>query len=276
MGRPHTEFIQTETLPWACVPADAARAGVRERALSHDAETGAASTMLLYPAGWRDEAAHALDCDEELFVLDGALRINAVDYGPGDYAYLPAGFRRAAMSSPSGATVLTFFESAPRRVAPDARCDARRLIEKVASNAMPWGDPGDPVVAAAANGAGLKVLREDPETMERTWLLRFGPDDPSRTTHGRVERHPVVEEFFLLDGEISMTCGVLTPGAYFWRPPMIEHGPVGTRKGLTAFFRCKGGPLTTLWSQDALPIVWEAPYRPTLPPELAARAGVRS
>lgn len=271
--RPHIEFIQAQVLPWTPQGPASARPGTEMKTLSRDAETGAASMIVRYPAGWRMGEARALACDEELFVLKGAFAVNGVTYRKGDYAYLPAGFARRDMASPEGADVLVFFEGASRKVEANAAAsDPTRLIEKTPSEEMAWGHPSDPTVAAAAKDAGRKVLREDPITKERTWLLKFGADDPAQTTHGHIERHPVVEELFLLSGEISMTCGVLKPGAYFWRPPHIPHGPFGSRTGLYGFFRCKGGPLTTQWSDEKRPIQWTADYKPTLPPELSNRA----
>jgi len=33
----------------------------------------------------------------------------------------------------------------------------------------------------------------------------------------------------------------MTAGSYFWRPGMVEHGPMLTRDGGLFFFRTKGG-----------------------------------
>ena len=231
--------------------------------------------MMKYPTNWILPEAHYLDSDEELFVLEGDLWVGSVRYAKGDYAYLPAGMPRPSMRSDTGAVVMTFHEGTHRTVygdAPVGLYDPTRLIAKIESEKMPWGDPSDPIVAATANGAGRKLLREDPRVGDRTWLLRFGPDDPKKMTHGRTETHPVVEEVFLMEGEISMPYGTLKPGAYFWRPPDIPHGPVGTLKGLFGLFRCKGGPMTTVWSRDESPMIWSAPYTPVLPPDMVPLA----
>jgi hypothetical protein len=144
--------------------------------------------------------------------------------------------------------------------------DPTLLIARISTTTMPWGAPSDPVIAAMANAPGRKLLREDPRNGERTWMLKMGADNPATFTEMRTETHPVVEESFLLAGEISMQCGVQQPGAYFWRPAGIEHGPVGTRKDMMGFFRTKGGPLSTNWSAKPKPMVWDVPYRPTLTP----------
>jgi quercetin dioxygenase-like cupin family protein len=272
MARPHIEFIQAQTLPWKTLGEGSSRPGADAKALSFDPVTRACTQIVRYPAGWAMHEAHYLDSDEEFYVLEGALWVGSVEYKKGDYAYLPAGMPRPGMHSTAGADVMTYHEGPHRTVngdAPVGLYDPARLIAKVESEKMPWGDPSDPVVAATANGAGRKLLREDPKTGERTWLLRFGADDPKKMTMGRTETHPVVEEVFLLDGEISMPMGTLKPGAYFWRPPNIEHGPVGTKKGLFGLFRCKGGPLTTAWSTTESAIDWNPAYRPCLPENLS-------
>jgi quercetin dioxygenase-like cupin family protein len=272
MARPHIEFIQSQALPWKTLGADAARPGAEAKALSFDPETRAATAIIRYPAGWAIREAHYLDSDEEFYVLEGELWVGSVAYRKGDYAYLPAGMPRPGMHSDLGAAVLTYHEGTHRRMAgaaPLGMYDPARLIAKIKTDAEPWDAPGDPVVAAIANNAGRKVLRDDPKTGERTWLLRFGPDDPKKMTHGRIETHPVVEEVFLLDGEIAMPMGTLKPGAYFWRPAGIPHGPVGTLTGLFGIFRCKGGPLTTRWSDEESPIDWHPAYKPYLPEKLA-------
>lgn len=274
MPRPHLEFVQAQALPWKTLGADGSRPGVDAKALSFDPETRAVSAIIRYPAGWSLERAHHLDSDEEFFVLSGALIINGETYAPGDYAYLPAGFARARMFSPTGADVLTFYEGPHKNVfadAPPGFYDPNKLILKKSTAAMDWEVPRDPVVAATAAAPRRKSLRDDAATGEQTWILAMNADDPAKMTHQRTETHPVVEESFLLEGEISMHCGVMESGAYFWRPPGIEHGPVGTRKGFTAFFRTKGGKLSTKWSAEAKPIVWDAPYTPALPESVRAK-----
>ncbi|MBL8644475.1 MAG: DUF4437 domain-containing protein [Rhodospirillaceae bacterium] len=275
MARPHIEFIQSQAVPWQTLGEGTPRPGALSKVLSADPDTGAETALMKYPAGWHMGAAHYLESDEEFFVFDGELWVGSVAYKKGDYAYLPAGMPRPGLHSDTGAVVLTFHEALPRIVEsenPGPMYDAARLIAKRESAAMPWTHPADPIVAAIANNAGRKLLREDPATGERTWLLQFGPDDPRKMTHGRVEIHPVVEEMFLIDGEIAMPYGMLTQGSYFWRPAGIPHGPVGTPKGLLGFFRCKGGPLTTQWSDKELPITWQPEHKPMVPPELAAFA----
>jgi hypothetical protein len=60
----------------------------------------------------------------------------------------------------------------------------------------------------------------------------------------RAEIHPTVEESLTLRGDILLgSLGAMTPGCYFWRPPMVPHGPMYSRTGAEFFFRTKGGAL---------------------------------
>ena len=276
MARAHLEYIQTQTVPWKQLGKDTqSRPGARVKPLSDDPDTKACTSILQYPAGWRMDRPHYLACDEEFYVLRGSFSVGGVTYRKGDYAYLPAGMSRPDMMSDEGADVLTFFEgphASRTDTAPDDLYDPTKLIARIATEEMPWVPLSDPLLASLATDSGRKVLRLDPKTGERTWILKLGPDDPKTFTTMKTERHPVCEETFLIEGEISMQCGVQKPGAYFWRPEGLEHGPVGTLTGMLGFFRCKGGPLTTQWSEKAVPIQWERPYKPVLTPAAAAYA----
>jgi len=57
-------------------------------------------------------------------------------------------------------------------------------------------------------------------------------------------------------------------GAYFWRPPLVSHGPIATLPGFMALFRSHGGSRTTQRSAEEHPLVRDAPHRPALPPRL--------
>ena len=52
MARPHIEFIQSQAVPWRDDLWNGRFDGAHVKILSEDDETGAASTMVRYPAGW--------------------------------------------------------------------------------------------------------------------------------------------------------------------------------------------------------------------------------
>lgn len=267
MARPHIEFLHAQVLPWLALPATAARPGASCKILSRDAESGAVSVILRYPAGFAIDRPHRLDSDEEFFVLKGEVGIGGTVYGEGAYAYLPKNFPRGPMRVKDGADVLTFFpHKHDNHFDTGPGFDRRKLVEKTDSKTAVWDRAGvDPKVV----GSGLSklVLRLDPDTGERTWILRMGASSPDLKA-APLETHPFVEEMLLLDGAISMPSGVLKRGAYFWRPGGIQHGPIASGPGALAFFRCMGGPFSTGWTSETETILWDAPYRPVLPADM--------
>jgi Domain of unknown function (DUF4437) len=265
MSRPWIEFVQSQNLPWR--PADlwGARPGIELKCLSEDDQTGAASLLVRYPAGWRYDGGAALSADEEFLVLHGALRIGGQTYGEKSYAHLPAGYARGPMASESGAVVLTFFSARPV-LGPPVEFDSGRLVENLDAFAVPYTGRFHPEFPP---GAGRKMLYEDPVTHDQSWILGTLPMRWAE----RAEVHPVVEEMYLLSGESHGNRGVMRPGAYFWRPPQIPHGPYGTLTGNLYFFRTKGGPLSTHYVDGASAFSWWPAYDPVLPESLAAARG---
>lgn len=263
MSRPFIEFVQAQALPWRDGVSGGARPGVSSKVLSTDEESGASSLIVRYPPGWTASSPHSLDCDEELFVLDGDLRMGTEQYHPKSYAHLPSGYVRDRMHSEGGAVVLTFFSAEPAsRPASDvAAYDETRLVEHADALAGEWGAGFHPQFPP---GAGRKYLRRDPHDGEETWVLGTMPLRNGR----RPEKHPVVEEMFLLSGELVGHVGVMQAGAYFWRPPEEWHGPFGSLTGNLMLFRTKGGPLSTIYTEDEVDFSWTPEHRPILPPDL--------
>ncbi|MGH3658728.1 MAG: cupin domain-containing protein, partial [Micromonosporaceae bacterium] len=139
----------------------------------------------------------------------------------------------------------------------------QRVVEHIDGLSGEWGAGFNPKFPP---GAGRKWLRRDPVTGDETWILGTMP-----LRHGtRPERHPVVEEMYLLSGELHGHVGVMRPGAYFWRPPEEWHGPFGSLTGNLMLFRTVGGPLSTVYDDAETEFAWDPPARPILPPELAA------
>ncbi len=273
-GRPHIEFIQSQALPWQPNLWRNAFPGADVKILSINNETGEASTLVRYPAGWSRSGSAYLTADEELFVLGGSLDINGVTYGEKAYAHLPAGFLRTSSSSSEGAVVLTFVAGKPGLVnaaqAPPSY-DATRLVEHIdtlssimSANFGALGVASDDPIAAGISAARFLMFRDDPYTHDQTWLLSSG----ALSTTGVEEIHPVVEELYLVEGEAVTDVGLMLPGAYVWRPPDLRHGPVGTRTGTVKFFRTKGGPLVTEFPDTGRKFSWVPVHRPILPPHL--------
>ncbi len=272
MARPHIEYIQAQVLPWAPLDQDSLRPGASVKWLSEDDDTGAFTAIVRYPKGWRMDGTHHLAADEEFFVLDGALEIAGKTYTRHGYGYLPAGTTYETVAAPEGAAVLTFINGPPRRVAGAGQPDNALLIENPDGRKASFTSDFDH--GLAGTDIAIKFLRNDAASGARTWLLKRGPnrrEDLPAT--GKIETHPCVEEFFLVEGTLGWPQGMMRPGAYFWRPPGIEHGPGASVTGCQLLFRSLGAPFSTQWSDYERPRPFEPiPYAPQLPPHLAAYA----
>lgn len=265
--RPFIEFLQVQRLPWdgAGAVGPGVRDGAQIRVLSVDPSDGGCSLLIRYPPGWRRDRSEVLTADEELFVVSGSLTVGERRYDRFGYAHLPAGHHRSGMASAEGAVVLTFFSAHPEsRSASQHSPDlvTERLVEHVDALAGEWGGNFHPQFPP---GAGRKWLRRDPVTGDDTWILGTMPLRSGR----RAEKHPVVEEMYLLSGELHGHVGTMRPGAYFWRPPEEWHGPFGSLTGNVLFFRTVGGPLSTVYRDEETEFTWTPEDRPILPPDLA-------
>lgn len=265
MARSWIEFVQAQNIPWRTDLLGGVRAGAEARLLSLDADTGARSLVVRYPAGFRASVG-ALGVDDELLVVEGALSIGAHDYREMAYAHLPAGYRTGDWASENGAIVLEFFSGDPSIAAVPSSHDERRLVIHKNAFDVPYTGNFHPDFPP---GAGRKLLYQDPDTQDTSWLLGTLPLRWAE----RSEVHPSVEEMYLLGGEVHGNRGIMRPGAYFWRPPSVPHGPYGTQTGNLYFFRTKGGGLSTQYVDPEKPFRWWPDYDPILPPELETSRG---
>jgi hypothetical protein len=230
MAREHIEFIEWDDVAAERV-ADGPFAEIERRVLSADDRDVDHTALGHFFAGW----SHAIagPSPVELFCLRGEAKIAGQRLGPGCYAYVPSGAGEAVLSTDEGAEILIMVE--PERPGdPDAR------VEVVDQAQIAWHMPGPNPDRAL--GIAIKLFREDPLTKDWTWVSAVVPGWLSR----RAEVHPTVEECFMLRGDILLgTRGVMHAGSYFWRPALVEHGPMYSRDGAFFFFRTKGGSLTT-------------------------------
>lgn len=266
MARKHVEFVQSQVLPFTQGLYGGARPDVEMRILSIDDEGGDASTMIRWPAGWvRSEPEH-LDCDEEFLVLEGSIEINGKLYRKHDYAHLPRGYLRHSQSSKSGAVTISFFSSEPHAIISDTignGFDEKRLVEHIETiTHETMTDVGESFDTPDWDPTGTfhKLLYQDPYSGERTWMIGMAPHWQTDLC----EVHPVVEEEFSILGDLCFPLGNFRDGAYFWRPPGIQHGPFSSWGGSLHLVRCKGGPFATEWVKGDPPN-WYPEYNPILP-----------
>jgi hypothetical protein len=266
LTRPHIEFIQAQMLPWRRIAEGAARPGAEYKFLSRDGGAGACSALIRYPPGWRREGGQTIAACEEFYVLDGEIAIDSDAFGPDFFGYYPARFPRDRISTRGGAVVLTFFDREPKlSAAAGARGAGRIVIDALHARwDMTLNDPN-----LAHLGISRKNLRCDAQTGERTFLSMILPHSEPPGRAGPQETHPVVEEAYVLSGSLTGPYGTMEPGAYFWRPAGVAHGPFGARWGAVSLIRFLGGRHENVWSKTEAPFSFAAPYRPVLPPDLA-------
>ncbi|MBV9134385.1 MAG: DUF4437 domain-containing protein [Chloroflexi bacterium] len=250
MPRPHIEFVQQQDLPFETLTD-----GLDFKRLSFDAETGASSSLVRYPTNWRRPGAIHYEADDEFYVLSGDLTISGTTYTEHCYGFLPAGFTQRDAHSQNGALVVRFLSSGAAPVPGAGVHDEQRLVGYLSMFEQPWTGNFHPQFPL---GAGRKWLRRDSVTTDETWILGTLPLRNGR----RPEKHPVVEEMYLISGELIGPQGVMRHGAYFWRPPEVWHGPYGSKTGCLMLFRTVGGPLSTVYTEEEQEFDWNPSLKP--------------
>jgi hypothetical protein len=255
VSRPHIEFIQSLEIEPAAISRGPFE-GATQRLLSADGEHGDHTALVSVRAGWSGDLG-STDRPAEIFALAGELALDGAPLGPGAYSYVRPCRRARPLEAHTDGHLLVMVE----RIS-DARDEDR--AEVVDSGALRWADRS---IAAVPPGLVIKRLRDDPETGDRTWLAALAPG----WTEERAEIHPTVEEAFLIRGDgLLGERGEMTGGCYFWRPPMVLHGPMTTRNGQLVFFRTKGGTISVTyetvpgWERLVEDYVAREPFCPAL------------
>ncbi len=270
MARPHIEYLQSQSLPWQPSPWPQL-AGCHTKFLSRDPVNGAASVLVRFPADWQSSTPGHLTTSEELFVLDGALDVNGRRWGQDCYGWFPPAFSHLSRAAPDGAVALLFYDSEPTWTAAGTAGGPLSAEPAVFVDAfeMPWESvtmrptPG-------IWGPTQKILRGTPESDSLTMLVAFPAHMHPHKWVGPQELHACVEELFLLSGDCLTNVGQMFPGAYFWRPPGIAHGPYGSRGGTLALLRTQGAPLSITWTSHEIALARRPEYQPVMPRELNA------
>lgn len=270
MGRPHTEFIQCQSLEWQQEPL---LPGAWQRLLSRDDESGARTLVSKLEPGVHFQRGSRVAAGEEFFVLAGSYYVNGYEYSPGCYGYFPPGHPRRDGYSAEGAVLLRFFDAEPRLMAMDEpAADVQgNAIECLDTYRMVWDRS---VLDHRLNhlAGGRKILRVDPVSGQKTFLYMTAPQTHPTNWRGVQEQHPTPEEAFLIAGDLTGEYGTMRAGAYFWRPPRIPHGPFGSRTGSFSLIRFVGGAHVNEWGHDMQVFDYNRAYTPVLPAELAKLA----
>lgn len=271
--RPHIEFIHTREMPWTNGDLTPTRRGIAARLLSFAQANGAMSVTLKYPPGWQGVPNETLRSDEEFYVLAGEIRLGNTVYGEGCYAHLPAGYARSLTAGETGAEVLTFFSEHPAAATGQTQLDRSRLVERISLFEEGWDADYSGVNSPeiAASGSRKKLLRTDPVTGDQTWIMGVIPSYREK----KVESHPVVQECYIVSGELAGNYGLMTAGSYFWRPPQVLHGPYGTKTGSIILSRTIGGRLIVDYYDLAEPFSYSPVHRTVVPEEMRVYSQMR-
>ncbi len=280
-GRPHIEFLFAQALPWTNDCRLESRAELRWKLLSANGATGELSALVRIATHWR--MAVTSPFQEELYVLDGDLEIEGNALARDGYARLPPG-RAFTWRSRRGAVALVYRNLPPaaataanapttgRMVVSPGVAESPHALEAsepvfVDTTRLPWDDSGLLPEVRYMRLARKALYADADSGGHRTWLLNVAPQiEPTGEQLAR-ETHGCAEESFMLAGDITGPQGVMSPGAYFWRPPETLHGPFGSRQGGLALLRFRDG-VQTVRFHAPLPFQFEAPYAPDLPSEL--------
>lgn len=266
MTRPHIEFIHTPDMPWVKKDLNIFFKGVRYKILSIDSKTKEMSTILNYPKSWKQSNSLYLSVDEEIYILSGSININNIELDEGCYAYLPANYPRETFFSLNGAVVLSFFSGNISFTKNKKQYNKKNLIKKISFYEDGWDSNylGINSPEIAASGSKKKLLRTDRDTGDQTWIMGVIPSYQEK----KVESHPVVQECFILNGQIDGNCGTMIEGSYFWRPRDILHGPYGTKSGCTILSRSKGGKLIVDYFDLEKPFNFDPKHKVYVPKNL--------
>lgn len=249
MARPHVECVDIRDLPWGPANLVNSNAKARQKVLSIDWNTRAASLYMQLEPGWtRAKGYH--HADTEIYVIDGELTVGDHRLYAGCYYRVPKYKAVGPFESQRGATVLYFREGPPSYAV--SHRDMGTVQEApifVDTNEMDWKDafvPHDRTVVDGAASLQIKLLYRSPITHFYSRLVRA----PAGWSDTRLSHHPVMEEAYGLEGFMDYNFGRMTPGTYFYRPPRIKHGNFRTGPNGFVFFCRDDGELVNLHTDE--------------------------
>jgi hypothetical protein len=114
MARPPLEFFDTEMTPWEPHVVDGKRVDpLLQKILSYDEATGAVTLMVKYPKGFSHPSLTYHTVTEELFILQGRIKMQGKEYGTWHYAFRPPGMVHGEMEVLENDTILLLMLSGP-------------------------------------------------------------------------------------------------------------------------------------------------------------------
>ena len=211
---PYPAFIQVDELPDVFI---AGLPGVRAKQLAGNPATRRSSNRILLPPDWQFTTGAAPGKSVELFVLAGEVGLVDLTLGPGGYAYIPPGSTGLQMKTSAGAMLLYFIDDA----------DADAVIQTpliMSSDLLEWTpkseNPND-------IGISVKVLRADPGSGARTWLMKVDPIASQGWQRSSISREGYLVAGTYRDSECingEAVTGDYGTGGYFHRVPGATFG----------------------------------------------------
>jgi hypothetical protein len=199
------------------------------KSLSVDEETGALSSLVQLPAGYRRPISLA-QAETEVLVISGVLRVGDAMLPRLSYLYTPAETVQDSWEAVEDAELLFMTRTGPPGLAPASGPAGVDNVIVIAADELSWGP------SQIANGPPAKehaILRKDPATGEMSLLSR----STGAYEYPVFEYHECVEEVLLLEGSLDLynsatEGGEMRPGSYIWRPPYVTHGQSKSRNAM--------------------------------------------
>jgi hypothetical protein len=256
-GRPgFVSYPSTGNLPWERINIPNVPSGLQAKVLSRDDKRGGVALMASLPIGWNHETRGYHNANTEIFVLDGDMQIGDQKLTRYSYTFIPAGTTHGPVTTRHGAVFLLWFDKTPDFVpSGDDKPGARTYAAVRDWNYYhaPFDSVNFPIYRKGSPipGVRLKLLRNDPDTGEMTWITH----SMASSRRGSLwEVHPTFEEYFLLERSGEFTSGeCLSEGpvpiryeerGYWWRPAGVGHiGPISISTGYGLSLVRTGGPL---------------------------------
>ena len=263
MPRAHVEFVQSQNVDWRPSEEAGLTAGGQVKVFARDEVEGALTGLVSVEPGWHKPLVSRRDLAAEIYVLEGVATI----HGQPLYRHSYVRTRVDDVLHAGERTVLLVFLDPDPDAATTDREAAPRILH---CPRMPWDTSiADPKLGYL--NVGRKVLHKSDDGRTSSYLISGLPLGYVADGELPYEKHPHAEEMFLIYGEISSLFGVMTTGAYFYRPPGAIHGHNVSEYGFLMLVRIPGSnTFVNQWSSEAHRIEPDPVFQPILPPDSPA------
>ncbi len=256
-GRPGFVYVEsTETLPWRGLVIPGMPGGMMAKNMSRDETRGGVALLNYLPIRWHHDERGYHNSDEEIFLLEGDLTIGDQQLTKYSYTFIPEGVVHGPVSTRQGAVFVRWFNKTPDFIVSQSDKTGARAYAGVRDwnyYKTPWDSINFPAYRKGPPipGIKLKLLRNDPDTGEMTWISF---SSGGRRNGSLWEVHPTFEEYFLLELSDERVVGECLPEGpvgldykargYWWRPAGVGHlGPLSTSSGYSLSLVRTGGAL---------------------------------